>query len=109
MAMALLAAGERLLGKPTSTPAVLAALARDLEARLMGLPTGLQDHYAAALGGALEILHRPGGEIVRRLPVDLIRLGTALLVVYTGTSHFSAANHWAGIRRRLEGDPAVGG
>jgi D-glycero-alpha-D-manno-heptose-7-phosphate kinase len=70
----------------------------------MGLPTGVQDHYPALLGGALEILQQPGGEAVRPLAVDLDALKDRLLVVYTGTSHFSAGQNWQVVRRRLDGD-----
>ncbi|KAB2965554.1 MAG: hypothetical protein F9K18_06495, partial [Thermoanaerobaculia bacterium] len=84
-----------------------AALARDLEARLMGLPTGRQDHFPALLGGALALEHRPGGDRVRRLDVDLEQLGRSLVVAYTGQSHFSAGNNWQVIRRRLDGDAEV--
>lgn len=107
MAVALIAAAEEELGRPRSTPQRTAALARDLEARLMGLPTGNQDHYPALLGGALEIRPLPGGEVVRRLAVDLDALGESLLVVYSGTSHFSAGNNWQVVRRRLEGEPGI--
>lgn len=107
MAVALIAAAEEELGRPRSTPQRTAALARDLEARLMGLPTGNQDHYPALLGGALEIRPLPGGEVVRRLAVNLDALGESLLVVYSGTSHFSAGNNWQVVRRRLEGEPGI--
>jgi D-glycero-alpha-D-manno-heptose-7-phosphate kinase len=70
----------------------------------MGLPTGIQDHYPALLGGALEIRHEPGGERVRRLPVDLDALGDSLIVAYSGTSHLSAANNFETFVRRLKGD-----
>jgi D-glycero-alpha-D-manno-heptose-7-phosphate kinase len=105
LAVAMVAAGERLLRQPARTAAEIAAFARDVEARLMGLPTGTQDHYPALLGGALEILHLPGGERVRRLAVDLEAFAASLLVVYSQTSHFSAANNWQVVRRRLDGDP----
>ena len=105
MTVALIAAAELFLGRPASAPARLAALARDLEARLMQLPTGLQDHYAALLGGVLEIRHAAGETAVRSLDVDLDALAEVLLVVHTGASHFSAGNNWEVIRRRLEGDP----
>ena len=82
-------------------------LARDLEARLMGLPTGIQDHYPALLGGALEIRHQPGGEVVRRLAVDLEELGRCLMVAYSGGSHLSAANNFEVVARRLRGDRAT--
>jgi D-glycero-alpha-D-manno-heptose-7-phosphate kinase len=105
MTMAFLTAAEEAFDRPRSEPHQRVALARDLEARLMGLPTGIQDHYPALLGGALEIRPLPGGEQVRRLAVDLEALAASLLVVYSGQSHFSAGNNWQVVRRRLEGEP----
>jgi D-glycero-alpha-D-manno-heptose-7-phosphate kinase len=104
LAVGLITAGEALKGEAVSTPRARAALARDLEARLMSLPTGRQDHFPAMLGGLLEIRHEAGGEQVVRLDVDLECLGRSLLVAFTGESHFSAGNNWRIIRRRLEGD-----
>jgi D-glycero-alpha-D-manno-heptose-7-phosphate kinase len=105
--VATIAAGDRLLGRPRREAAATARLARDLEARLMRLPTGTQDHYPALLGGALAVGLGPGGEGVRRLDVDLAALGRHLLLVYSGQSHFSAATNWEIIRRCLEADPEV--
>lgn len=107
LAVALIAAAEEELDLPRSRPQDKARLARDLEARLMSLPTGMQDHYPALLGGSLEILQNPGGEKVRRLSVDLEALGDSLLVVYSGASHFSAGNNWQVVRRRLDGEADV--
>jgi D-glycero-alpha-D-manno-heptose-7-phosphate kinase len=107
LTVALIAAAEEAFDLPRSAASQRAALARDLEARLMGLPTGTQDHHAAQLGGALEIRHRPGGEEVRRIAADLEALAESLLVVYTGQSHFSAGQNWQVVRRRLDGEPEV--
>ncbi len=107
MTVGFLAAAEEAFDRPRSQPREKAVLARDLEARLMGLPTGMQDHYPALLGGALEILQAPGGEKVRRLEVDLEALGSSLLVAYSGQSHFSAGNNWQVVRRRLDGEAEV--
>jgi D-glycero-alpha-D-manno-heptose-7-phosphate kinase len=107
MAVALIAAAEETFARRASSPEHRACLARDIEAQLMGLPTGTQDHYPALLGGALAILHRPGGQQVHRLAVDLERLGDSLLVVYSGQSHFSAGQNWQVVRRRLDHEPAV--
>lgn len=104
VAAALLGAGEALLGREPAGVRERVRLIRDLEARLMSLPTGVQDQYAAQMGGALEILYLPGGEEVRRLAVDLEALGESLLVVYTGQSHFSAGANWRMVRRRLDGE-----
>ena len=107
MVVALIAAAEETFDLPRSTAGKRVAMARDLEARLMGLPTGIQDHYAALLGGALEIRHLPGGELVRRLEIDPEALAASLLVVYTGQSHFSAGQNWQVVRRRLDAEPEV--
>lgn len=107
LTVTLLAAAEEELDLPRTQPYEKVRLARDLEARLMSLPTGIQDHYPALLGGALEIRALPGGEKVRRLEVDLDRLGESLVVVYSGASHFSAGNNWQVVRRRLDGEAEV--
>jgi len=105
IAVAVIAAGERLQGAPERTPAARSELARDVEAVVMGLPAGAQDHFPGQLGGALEIRHLPGGQRVRRLAVDLAALGRSLVVAYSGRSHFSGGNNWEVVRRRLGGDP----
>jgi D-glycero-alpha-D-manno-heptose-7-phosphate kinase len=106
LTVALLAAAEvAASGRLVTSAETRAAIARDLEARLMGLPTGRQDHFPAQLGGALAVEHRAGGERVRRLEVDLAALGERWLVAYTGQSHFSAGNNWQVVRARLDGEP----
>jgi D-glycero-alpha-D-manno-heptose-7-phosphate kinase len=107
MTVAFLTAAEEAFDRPRTSPGERVSVARDLEARLMGLPTGIQDHYPAILGGALEIRPVPGGERVRRLAVDLDALAASLVVVYSGQSHFSAGNNWQVVRRRLEAEPEV--
>lgn len=109
LTVALIAAAEAAFDLPPTLPAAKARLARDLEARLMRLPTGMQDHYAALLGGALEIAQLPGGERVRRLQVSLDVLAASLLVVYSGQSHFSAGQNWQAIRSYLDGDRHTAG
>lgn len=117
LAVAMIAACETWLGgeaegiseasDPVATAARRTALARDVEARLMSLPTGIQDHWPGQLGGALALAHRPGGTDVRRIDVDLEALGESLLVAYTGVSHFSAGQNWQVVRRRLDGEAEV--
>lgn len=104
LAVATIAAGEAVCGRPESSTQSRAALARDLEARLMSLPTGRQDHFPAQLGGVLEVRHEPGGEQIRSLSTDEPALSAALLVVYSGQGHFSAGQNWRVIRNRFEAD-----
>lgn len=80
-------------------------LVRDLEARVLGTPTGTQDHWAAALGGVLAVHLEPGGERVERLAVETKWLNRRLLVFYTGIVHHSGMVNWQVVRRRLDGEP----
>jgi D-glycero-alpha-D-manno-heptose-7-phosphate kinase len=82
----------------------LVMLARDLEARILTVPTGLQDHWASVHGGVLAIHHEPGGERVERLEVESEWVGKRLTVFDTGISHHSGMVNWEVIRRRLDGD-----
>lgn len=104
LTVALIVAFERLMGKRRSEPRDCVHLARDIEARLMALPTGTQDHYPALLGGVLEIVHEMNRERHRSVLVDLDRLDSHLSVLFTGESHLSAQNNWQIYRRRLDGE-----
>jgi len=80
----------------------LVMLARDLEARILTVPTGLQDHWASVHGGVLAIHHDPGGERVEKLEVEAAWVGERLTVFDTGISHHSGMVNWQVIRRRLD-------
>ena len=82
----------------------LVLLARDLEARILTVPTGLQDHWPAVLGGTLAIHHEPGGERVERLAVNPGWVSERLTVFDTGITHHSGMVNWQVIRRRLDRD-----
>ena len=85
----------------------LPSLARDLEAQVLGFPTGVQDYYPAIYGGALQLHYRPGETRMERLPVDLEALERRLMLVYSGQPHASAPSNWRLYRRRIEGDPTA--
>ena len=82
----------------------LVMLARDLEARILTVPTGLQDHWASVHGGVLAIHHEPGGERVERLDVEPGWVGERLTIFDSGITHHSGMVNWQVIRRRLDRD-----
>lgn len=82
----------------------LVALVRDLEAQVMGAPTGIQDQWAAVRGGATAVHLDPGGERIEDIAVDPGWLASRLSVLYTGITHHSGMLNWQVIWRRLEGD-----
>lgn len=80
---------------------------KDLEARVLGTPTGIQDYYPALVPGVLAIHLVPGGEKVERLPVPKTWVKAHLSVVYTGVGHHSGMVNWEVYRARIEGQETV--
>jgi D-glycero-alpha-D-manno-heptose-7-phosphate kinase len=99
LARAVLALEDRSMGEKA-----LVALLRDLEARVLSAPTGVQDHWAATRGGVLAVHLEPGGESVETLAVEPEWLGERVSVYFTGITHHSGMVNWQVVRRRLEGD-----
>jgi len=74
------------------TPSSLAEESRRLEVEDLGIAGGRQDHYAAAIGGALGLWF--GGEVTaRRIPMSddlMAALNQRCIVAYTGQSRISS-------------------
>jgi D-glycero-alpha-D-manno-heptose-7-phosphate kinase len=87
-------------GRPGA--ARLLRLASDIEARVIGVPTGQQDHVGALYGGLSAITYPPGGTKRTAVRADLGALGKRLVLVYTGKPHDSAVNNWAITRKYVE-------
>ncbi len=107
LGVAAAAACRAAAGLPARRPP-LVPLVRDLEARVLGIPTGTQDHEAALRGGIVVLEHRPGGPRVTRLagrPLAVLR--ECLLPVDSGAGRSSGPSNWDLFRRRIEGDPAA--
>ena len=85
----------------------LLTLALNLEARALGIPTGVQDYRPAFYGGVSAIELDALG--VRRVPLDVdpAELGRRLVLAYSGDSRSSGINNWDITRRHIEGDTAL--
>jgi D-glycero-alpha-D-manno-heptose-7-phosphate kinase len=80
--------------------------ARSIETQAIRVPTGYQDYYAAAYGGASAIEYGLSG-IQRHAiagPAFLADLERHLLLLYLGKPRFSGANNWELFKRHIEGD-----
>ena len=107
--VALLAALAHAREEPCD-PVELAEMGFLLETAELDLLGGRQDQYAAALGGCHEFHFSAGGVDVR--PVALTdeqadELGRALVVAFTGESHFSSRTHERVWTAFAEGQPDV--
>ena len=82
-------------------------ISRDAEAIVIRVPTGTQDHYPPAFGGAAAIELPPGGERRTELRVDLSELERRLVLCYTGKPRKSAINNWDVFQKHINGNTKV--
>ncbi len=106
MNVALAAALAAWTGRPLADEALL-TLAMNIEAQVIGVPTGVQDYRPALYGGVSAVELDVTG--VRRVPlvVEPIDLEQRLVVAYTGASRQSGINNCDVMVRRLNGDRLV--
>src|SRR6201993_1825249 len=106
MAVAICAALDRFTGAGRSTVDWI-HISRDAEGIGIRGPTGTQDHYPPAFGGAAAIELPPGGERRTELRVDLSELERRIVLCYTGKPRKSAINNWEVVRAHIDGKRAV--
>src|SRR5882762_7730067 len=82
-------------------------ISRDAEAIVINVPTGTQDHYPPAFGGAAAIELPPGGEHRVDLRVNLDELERRVLVCYTGKPRQHGINNWEVYKAHIGGKLAV--
>lgn len=104
--VALCAALVCMRGEPLTRQGLL-HLVRDLETRLLGVPAGTQDFYAALWGGVQAIHWEPGGPVRRRMTVEPSELERRLLLVHTGRARHSGGNNWEVFKKYLDRDKEV--
>ncbi len=106
MAVAICAALDRLTGAGRGRIDWI-HLSRDIEAIVIGVPTGTQDHYPAAFGGASVIHLEPGSERREPLCLDLHELERRLVLCYTGRPRQSGINNWRVFQAHISHDGRV--
>jgi D-glycero-alpha-D-manno-heptose-7-phosphate kinase len=89
------------------SPEALLEVAKDVEAQVINVPTGLQDYRPALYGGVAAVELEPG--CVRRvaLDVDPVELEARLVLCYTGEPRNSGTNNWEITKRHIDGDAHV--
>jgi galactokinase len=103
MAVAICAALDRLTGAARRLEDWI-HISRDAEAIVIRVPTGTQDHYPPAFGGACAIHLEPGGERREEIGCDLDELERRLVLCYTGKPRQSGINNWEVFERHIRGE-----
>src|SRR6266481_3944464 len=106
MAVAICAALDRYTGAGKSKEDWI-HISRDAEAIVINVPTGTQDHYPPAFGGAAAIELPPGGEHRVELRVNLDELERRVMVAYTGKPRQHGINNWEVFKAHIGGKRAV--
>jgi D-glycero-alpha-D-manno-heptose-7-phosphate kinase len=106
MAVAICAALDRFTGAGKSKVDWI-HISRDAEAIVINVPTGTQDHYPPAFGGAAAIELPPGGEHRVDLRVNLDELERRVMVCYTGKPRQHGINNWEVYKAHIGGKLAV--
>lgn len=88
-------------------PETLLEIARDIEAQVINVPTGLQDYRPALYGGVAAVELGPGAVTRVGLDVDPSELQRRLVLCYTGEPRNSGTNNWEITKRHIDGDTHV--
>jgi D-glycero-alpha-D-manno-heptose-7-phosphate kinase len=106
MAVAICAALDRLTGAGLRQEDWI-HISRDVEAIVIRVPTGTQDHYPPAFGAAAAIVLAAGGERREALNCDLDELEKHLVLCYTGKPRQHGINNWEVFKKHIDGDRRV--
>ena len=102
----LIAAAARATGRALTDQEAV-DLACNLETRVLGLPAGSQDHWAAQCGGLAILEYGPGGARRSAAPTNALTVAEALIVADTRVEHHSGMNNWTVFKAVLERDAAA--
>ena len=82
-------------------------IAQNVEAQLIGVPTGCQDYYPAMYGGVSAIHLGVEGIRWERVPVPLQEVDERFVLFYTGAPRRSGINNWEVFKKHINGDKRV--
>jgi D-glycero-alpha-D-manno-heptose-7-phosphate kinase len=88
-------------------PEAILEIAKDVEAQVIKVPTGLQDYRPAMYGGVAALELRAGETMRVALDVDPQELERRIVLCYTGEPRNSGTNNWEITKRHLDGDQHI--
>jgi len=84
-------------------------IAQNVEAQLIGVPTGCQDYYPAMYGGVSAVHLEVAGVRWEQIAVSLDEMNQRFVLFYTGAPRQSGINNWKVFKQHINGDKLVRG
>jgi D-glycero-alpha-D-manno-heptose-7-phosphate kinase len=82
-------------------------IAQNVEAQLIGVPTGCQDYYPAMYGGVNAIHLDPDGIHCEPIAMPAEEMNKRFVLFYTGAPRQSGINNWEVFKQHINGDKHV--
>ena len=82
-------------------------IAQNVEAQLIGVPTGCQDYYHALYGGICALHLQPDGIHREELALPAAELERRVVLAYTGAPRQSGINNWEVFKAHIDGSRRV--
>ncbi len=77
--------------------------AKNIEARHLGIPTGVQDYVAALNGGVNAVVNAKEGQWYEKLDVAQAEIERRVVLAYSGESRISGVPNWQMMKNAVEG------
>jgi D-glycero-alpha-D-manno-heptose-7-phosphate kinase len=84
-------------------------ISQNVEAQLIGVPTGCQDYYPALYGGVNAVHLDVDGIHRQAIDCDAEELDRRLVLAYTGAPRKSGINNWEVFKRHIDGEKRIFG
>ena len=82
-------------------------IAKNIEARVIGVPTGEQDYYPALFGGVNIIRLEDKGVTREKINIHTKELERRLILCFTGKPRASGTNNWQIMKKHIDGDKVL--
>ena len=82
-------------------------IAKNIEARVIGVPTGEQDYYPALYGGVNIIHLKDKGVTRKKININVKELEKRLILCFTGKPRASGTNNWNIMKKHIDGDKSL--
>ncbi len=82
-------------------------IAQNVEAQLIGVPTGCQDYYPALYGGVSAVQLDVDGIHRKAVACDADELDRRFVLAYTGAPRKSGVNNWEVFKQHIDGDRRI--